>query len=136
MRKNKRNSGLTLMELVIVMAVIAIIGMIILPIFLLTNDRARLRADIQSARVIQNAIELYRIERGSNVAGAPDVDAMIANLAAAGYINPRNVRIQTEGARWIIDPVFGVIVDISGSSAEVHDAYDTLPPSEQSFARR
>lgn len=132
----KKNAGLTLMELTIVLAIIAIIGLIIVPLFLLSTDRARLRADIQSARVIQSAIEQHQIDHGTRVAGSPDVDQMVANLATAGYINPRNVRIQTEGAAWVLDAAFGVMIDISASTEDVHAAYDSLPESEQAYVRR
>ena len=120
------------MELTIVLAIMGIIALILIPLFLLTTDRARLRGDIQSARVIENAIDLYRIERNQSVAGGPNVEAMITNLAAAGYINPRNVSIQTENAAWILQSG-AVLVDISLCADEVHRAYATLPDDEQEY---
>ena len=128
----KSKKGLTLMELTIVLAILAIIALVLIPLFLLTTDRARLRGDIQSARVIQNAIDLYRIERRQSVAGAPNVNTMVGNLASAGYINPRNVSIQTEDAVWVIRDGF-IMVDISASPGEVHRAYATLPEDEQEY---
>lgn len=132
MRKNK---GFTLMELTIVMTILVIIAAILVPVFFLTTSRARLRGDIQSARVIQNAIDLYRIERRQPVPGSPNVDTILANLAAAGYINPRNLTIQTERANWIIDAEFGVKVDISGNAVpdEVHRAFAGLSEEEQAY---
>jgi len=131
----KKNAGLTLLELTIVLAIIAIIALIVVPVFLLTSDRARLRADIQSARVIQNAIEQYSIERGASPSGG-NVNAIVDHLAGAGYINPRNVRRQTEGAEWVIDSDIGVMVDISGSSADVQNAHESLPESERALVRQ
>jgi len=128
-----KNKGLTLMELTIVLAILAIISAVLIPVFLLTTDRARLRGDIQSARVIQNAIDLYRTERRQPVPGSPNVNTMVGNLAAAGYINPRNVAIQTEEASWIITAGFGVMVDITNSPDEVHRAHASLPIDEQQY---
>ncbi|MCL2355901.1 MAG: prepilin-type N-terminal cleavage/methylation domain-containing protein [Defluviitaleaceae bacterium] len=136
-QKPKKNAGLTLMELTIVLAIIAIIGLIIVPMFLLSSDRARLRADIQSARVIQNAIEQYRIERGTDVAGYPIIEHALDRLADTGYINPRSVRIQTEHAVWVTDQLVGIAVDISDTNVAqgVHDAYHSLSDRDQAFVQ-
>jgi prepilin-type N-terminal cleavage/methylation domain-containing protein len=131
----KKNSGLTLMEITIVLAIIAIIAAILIPVFLQTTDRARLRADIQSAEVIQNAVNLYRVERGRQVTGFPDVELMINHLVSTGRLNQRNVRIQTYRARWITDPAIGVVVDISDSPPDIHDALATLSEAEQRYVR-
>ncbi|MCL2577861.1 MAG: prepilin-type N-terminal cleavage/methylation domain-containing protein [Defluviitaleaceae bacterium] len=138
----KRTKGLTLMELTIVLAIIAIIAGILIPLFLLTTDRARLRGDIQSARVIQNAIELYIIERGSTtLMNGDDINAIVTRLAETRYINQRNTRIQTNGATWVRHnhPTYGrlVMVDIGGSDVtdEIHRAYASLPEDEQVYVR-
>jgi prepilin-type N-terminal cleavage/methylation domain-containing protein len=128
-----KNKGLTLMELTIVLAILAIIAAILIPLFLLTTDRARLRADIQSAQVIQNARELYRIERGTQVTG-DNVNDIVKNLADADYLNSRNVTIQTEGAAWVICTADRIIkVNINDSPADVHKAYNSLSEDEQTY---
>jgi len=133
MHKNKK--GFTLMELTIVLALLAIVAAILVPMFLNTTDRARLRSDIQSARVIQNAMDLYRIEQGQNVAGA-NVNAMLQNLESAGYLNLRNAQIQTQNAVWVIDNVRGVVVDIHNSPDGVHRAYANLSTAERQMVIR
>lgn len=130
----KKYKGLTLMELTIVLAIIAIIAAILIPVFLLTTDRARLRGDIQSARVIQQAMDTYRIERGRPVAdGSSDVDEILTGLVEAGYIRRRNRTIQTTGAAWHNHPVYGIMVDISGSPPDIHSAYSSLSEDEQFY---
>ncbi|MCL1862460.1 MAG: prepilin-type N-terminal cleavage/methylation domain-containing protein [Defluviitaleaceae bacterium] len=131
----KKSRGLTLMELTIALAIIAIVAAITVPMFLLTTDRSRLRADIQSARVLQNAKDLYRAERNENVTGT--VEQIITQLVDAGYINPRNLELQTPYASWYIDTSFGVMVDISDVQVgeEVHRAYHSLSDSERSYVR-
>jgi len=129
------NKGFTLMELTIVLALLAIIAAILIPMFLITTDRARLRSDIQSARVIQNAMDLYQVERGRTVEGTT-VDVIIQNLNTAGYLELRNANIQTQNANWIQDTTLGiVVVDIQGSPDSVHRAYSNLPEAEQAMVR-
>jgi len=129
-KKTKSTKGFTLMELIIVMALLAIIAAILIPMFLNTTDRARLRSDIQSARVIQNAIDLYRVETGRTPAGANVADIM-ATLSDAGHLDLRNATEQTEGAIWTQDSTRGIVVDISASPPNVRDAYANLPDAER-----
>ncbi|MCL2198795.1 MAG: prepilin-type N-terminal cleavage/methylation domain-containing protein [Defluviitaleaceae bacterium] len=131
----KNNGGLTLIELTIVLAIIAIIAAITVPMFLLTTDRARLRGDIQSARVLQNAMELYHAERGRAVAGANGSDAgvVITNLTNANYINPRNVALQTENAVWRLYRG-SITVNITTSPDAVrNEAFQSLNAAEKTY---
>jgi len=126
--------GFTLIELTIVLAILAIIAAILIPTFLTTTDRARLRGDIQSARVIQNAMELYRVERGQAVGGTTMAERL-TNLANAGYIEARNARTQTQGAEWVFYES-RVLLDISVSPDGVHRAYGNLSADERLFISR
>ena len=104
--KNKR-SGFTLMEVVIVLAVIAILGAVIVPSFMGYTERARLRTDIQSARTVQNAMDLYKAEVGRDVAsditssstGNTAEEKIINHLTGAGYLDG-SPRLQTSEAVW------------------------------------
>ena len=130
-KKTKSTKGFSLMELIIVMALLAIIAAILIPMFLNTTERARLRSDIQSARVIQNAINLYRMETGRAIAGSPNAGPMIATLADAGYLDSNDITPQTEGAGWIYDTNRGILVNISASPPSVRDLVDNLSDAEQ-----
>ena len=127
---SKAAKGFTLMELTIVLALLAIIAAVLVPMFLNTTDRARLRSDIQSARVIQNAMDLYRVERGRTVAG-DTVAVIMRNLEAAGYLDLRNANIQTQDAVWVRDDTRGIVVDIHESPDGVHRAYANLSAAER-----
>jgi len=126
--------GFTLIELTIVLAILAIIAAILIPTFLTTTDRARLRGDIQSARVIHNAMELYRVERNQAVAGATMAER-ITNLSNAGYLEARNASTQTQGAEWMLYNN-RVLLDIRNSPEAVRRAFDNLSEDEQQFVRR
>lgn len=135
--KKKHTKGLTLMELTIVLAIMVIIAAIAVPAFLLSSDRARLRADIQSARVIQQAIELYRIERGDTPDGTDEED-VLETLEDAGYLNLRRQEPQTSGANWAWNNATArdfFVIDIRASSSVIHEIYADLAPYEQVFVR-
>ncbi|MCL2284966.1 MAG: prepilin-type N-terminal cleavage/methylation domain-containing protein [Firmicutes bacterium] len=127
----KNTKGLTLMELIIVLALLAIIAAILIPMFVNTTDRARLRSDIQSARVIQNAIDLYRVETGTVVSGA-NADAVMRRLAEEGYLELRNSATQTDGAVWYYDDTtHRIYVNIYGSPESVRGLYESLSDAEK-----
>ena len=129
----KDRKGFTLLELLIALAILAIIAAILIPNFFATTDRARLRSDIQSARVIQNAIELYNAERRTALDGS--MTEILTNLTTAGFLRARYTFPQTEGATWEIDDDIGVVVNIHTSPQNVHNIYASLPESERNFVR-
>ena len=102
MKPNKKTAGITLMELIVVLAVIAIIGAIVVPNLFGIADRARLRGDIQSTIVLRNAVELYTIERST--APGTTIDTVLSALTYHGYItqtlSPNSP--QTTNATWVL----------------------------------
>ena len=93
--------GLTLMELIIVLSVIAIIGAILAPNFMSQSERSRLRSDIASTRVIQSAIESYNAERSTSITGSDVSNIIIPMLRDNGYLSPSSSSTPlTEGATW------------------------------------
>lgn len=129
----KNQKGFTLIELTVVLAILAIIAAILIPTFLLTTDRARLRGDIQTARIIQNAIELHTVERGEPPAGTT-IEAQIQTLIDTGYLPRRNIRPQTRGATWVWDQTNGVRVSMgAGVSEGARRAIENLTEEERQY---
>ena len=81
-RAQGRGSGFTLLELMIVVAVIAIIVAIAIPNFIRSRMSANESSAIASMRTISSVIEQYRIRFQTY----PDA---LANLSATGYIDER-----------------------------------------------
>jgi prepilin-type N-terminal cleavage/methylation domain-containing protein len=130
-----RNKGITLIELIIVLAIIAVIGAILIPNFLSATDKARLRSDIQSARVLHNAMELYGAEQARSLA-AMDMDGVIKALDEKGYIKASDAIIQTENAKWEMDEGKGVVVNISGCGEDVRNrVYNQLSENEKQYVK-
>jgi type II secretory pathway pseudopilin PulG len=91
------------MELTIVLAILAIIAAILVPVFLAATDRARLRADVQSARVIASAITQYNLERGSPPSGYPaNMANILTRLTQVDMLQAGAALPQTAGAQWIV----------------------------------
>ncbi len=124
--------GLTLVELVMVLAVLAIIGAVLVPSFLTTTDKARLKSDIQSARVIENAMDLYRSERGTDITGT--MDTILTSLTNQGYLKEGSLTEQTALANWV-KTSSGVVVDISGcdENSVKKGAYGQLTALEKAY---
>jgi len=126
-----KSSGFTLIELIIVLAIVAIISAILIPNFINTTDRARLRSDVQSARVLQNALELYDVEQASPM-NRNSIAQIIERLDYKGYIQERRVAVQTENANFILTSG-RIVLDISGASADVRALYPMLTEQERRY---
>ena len=78
--KKSRNGGFTLVELMVVVAVIAILAAIAMPQFLSAADRARTAKETADIQIIKNATQIYMIDK--NVDTPPTVE----NLYKEGYL--------------------------------------------------
>ena len=78
--KKSRKGGYTLVELMVVVAVIAILAAIAMPQFLSAADRARNAKETADIQIIKNATQLYMIDK--NVDTPPTVE----NLYKEGYL--------------------------------------------------
>ena len=133
-----KSAGLTLIELIIVLALVAIIGAILIPNFLNTTDRARLRSDIQSARVLQNALDLYNAEQSepmrTTLPMEGETGSIIAALDASGYIDARQAATQTHEAFFELRNDSEVVVNISRANVNVRtNVYRQLSDRERNY---
>lgn len=131
--------GLTLVELIIVLAIVAIVGAILAPNFMTSTDKARLKSDIQSAKVIYNAICLYDAEQSVPTAKT-SMAVTLKALRDQGYLTTGEGDIQTPLAKWVYSPAENgedaVLVDVSACEDKIKiDTYNKLGNQEMKYIR-
>lgn len=108
MNTQKNQNGFTLIELIVVVAIMAIIGAALVPQFSTMALRSRMSTDVSTIKTAQNQIEIYYqdlgVWPGGNTTNANDV---VASLVAGSYLDNRylsvsggnsGLLIQTDGA--------------------------------------
>ncbi len=124
-------NGFTLIELIIVLAIMTILGAIAVPNFLNTSAKARLKADIQSARVINDAKDLYENETGDIL--NTTATEIIKTLFDNGYLKKEYVS-QTNSAVWQFEDKI-IKVNITGCDESVKNLYSGLNDDEKLYIK-
>lgn len=118
--KLKNRKGFTLIELIVVLAVLAIIMAIAVPRFIGIQDEAELDADHSTAAMIAKAAELYYAKEGSEPSDAED-------LISKDYIDDFDFQSSTYSGT----SPSGVTIDFTGTGqVTVKIGTDTLYPRD------
>ncbi len=93
--------GFTLIELIVVIAIMAIIGAVLVPQFATMSQRSRLSTDVSTVKTVQNQAEIYYADNGE-WPGSTAADT-ISKLASTSYLDHRylsasSIILQTSGA--------------------------------------
>lgn len=98
-KEQKNEKGFTMIELIIVIAVMGVIGAVLVPAFGTISAKSKISTDISTAQTIKRLIEAYNTE--VNIADAItnecDKNKIGEKLYKAGYLESSQILLQTEG---------------------------------------
>jgi general secretion pathway protein G len=84
----QKQSGFTLIEIMIVVVIVGIMAAMIVPNFIGRDDQARVAAAKNDLRAIANALEMYRMDNGHYPSTAQGLEALVRR--PGGFPEPRN----------------------------------------------
>lgn len=87
--------GFTIIELIIVVAIMGIIGALLVPSYGTISAKARLATDISTIKTLKRTVDSYRAEKGGNPS-KETFDDLVKELIKAGYLDSQ-VSLQTGG---------------------------------------
>lgn len=120
MNKQKRNEkGFTMVELIIVVAIMGIIGALLVPAFGTMSAKARLSTDISTVKTLKRTADSFKAEQGAfPVSTGDNLSTLVTKLKASNYLEADAV-LQTKGD---ID-VSGETIKLSLKPADVTGEY-------------
>lgn len=107
MKLHKQNTGFTLVEIMIVVAIIALLAAIAVPNFLRARERGQATTVLNDARLLDAAVDQYAIEQNK-------LGTDIANWGLVSSFLKTNSRLVADGG----DDIFGNPYTIGGTVAD------------------
>lgn len=96
---NRKESGLTLIEVLIVVFIISIILAIVIPNYANSTKRAQEKLCEAAVRMVNAQIELYRIDHGKEIS-ATSPKEVFYELIAKGYLREEPTCALDDGFSW------------------------------------
>lgn len=96
---NKQNEkGFTMVELIIVVAIMGIIGAMLIPSFAKMSAKAKLTTDISTTKTLQRLVESYNAEYTPEIAGNSTLAQVANSLSSVGLLDNATVEVKTNTA--------------------------------------
>lgn len=95
-RERKNEKGFTMVELIIVVAIMGIIGALLVPSFGNMAAKSKISTDISTTKTIKRLIDAYAAE-GGDVTALTNKTTIGQKLFAAGYLETDKIDLQTNG---------------------------------------
>lgn len=112
MKQTKNEKGFSMIELIVVVAIMGIIGAVLIPQFSTMSARARITTDISTVKAVQQQIDVYQADMGKDpgtFSGNIDNTGIIEELVNAHYLDTKYLKttdsllLQTSGAQCVYD---------------------------------
>ncbi len=127
--------GFTLLEIVIAITLLSIITAIVLPSFTNSTDKARLKSDIQSAQIVQSALDLYNIEMSDYISSGT-FDSVVTKLNTEGYLKNSTYSPQSKDAVFEINFTQKIIKVNISSTPNNEELYNGLTEQEKYYVTK
>ncbi|MDU2499921.1 prepilin-type N-terminal cleavage/methylation domain-containing protein [Finegoldia sp. BIOML-A2] len=113
----KKKKGFTLLELLVVLAILAILIAIAIPVYKNQKEKAAITAHNANVRVLETAVESYRQDHGEY---PKNVDALKGNYIKSVPKVPVSNNENLKNQKYLINKTTGEI-----SPAEIHNDNET-----------
>ncbi|MDK2935981.1 MAG: competence type IV pilus major pilin ComGC [Eubacteriaceae bacterium] len=87
----RKNDGFTLAELMVVLVILGLLASIAIPQFFTVIKNSQKKTDETNIRIVESALELYRIENGEYPPSATTFDGLIDVLHDEGLIRQESI---------------------------------------------
>lgn len=123
-KKVKDNKGFTLVELIVVMAVLAVISAIAVPRFLGVQEDAKVNADYATGAMLGKAAELYFVDDKKDIT---TLNSAAAGLTLQSELKTSEIKFVSKKFEGKEGTIFFTKDDISGAiKVEAKDSVDVL----------
>lgn len=113
----KKKNGFTMVELIIVVAIIGIIGTLVVPAFGPMVTKAKISSDLATVKTLKRTADIYKAEQGK-WPQSNNLEALNSKLITDKYLDSE-VKFQIDGAEILMNDTDKTIkLDLSASTAE------------------
>lgn len=108
-RYSENESGFTLMEVIVVIAILGVLTALALPRFTDVVSNSQKKTDLANVRLVESAVELYLAEEDELPVGVTNFEELVVKLNAKGYLKNTKITPAAEGNVFAYDAKEGTV---------------------------